>query len=181
MLPPDEPNVCGLLGELTGRGINVVGTEGAHPAWTGLGVPSLPATARPLRMFAVPDADPPPPAPAPPPLSAASPASLLLQQPVRSGQSVSFERGDVTVVGAVASGAEIMAGGSIHVYGALRGRAIAGIGGHAPARIFCARMEAELIAIAGVYLTADQVPKAFRGRAVQAMLDQQSIQLALLD
>ena len=62
----------------------------------------------------------------------------------------------MTVVGSVASGAEIVAGGSIHVYGTLRGRAIAGLLGNARARIFCRRLEAELLAIDGVYSTADE-------------------------
>jgi septum site-determining protein MinC len=73
--------------------------------------------------------------------------SLLIQDPVRSGQSVVFIEGDITVLGSVASGAEIVAGGSIHVYGPLRGRAIAGAGGNARARIFCHRAEPELLAI----------------------------------
>lgn len=189
LLPQDEPDLPGLIGELTSRGVNVVGTEGAHASWTGLGVPSLPVTTRPLRMFAIPEGGEPPPAePAPPQVAAPTPSpekapagSLLLDRPVRSGQTVEFERGDVTVVGAVASGAEIIAGGSIHVYGTLRGRAIAGTAGTGEARIFCARMEAELVAIGGIYLTADQIPRAYRGRPVQARLDQQAILLALLD
>ena len=74
-------------------------------------------------------------------------ASLMIEDPVRSGQSVVFIEGDVTVLGSVGSGAEIIAGGSIHVYGALRGRALAGVTGNARARIFCHRVEAELLAI----------------------------------
>ena len=74
--------------------------------------------------------------------------SLLLESPVRSGQSI-FSEGDVTVLGSVASGAEIVAGGSIHVYGALRGRAMAGSNGNATSRIFCQKIEAELLAING--------------------------------
>ena len=58
-----------------------------------------------------------------------------------------FPKGDVTVLGAIASGAEVVAGGSIHVYGALRGRAMAGADGNRDARIFCSRLEAELLAI----------------------------------
>ena len=79
----------------------------------------------------------------------------MIEQPVRSGQSVVFEKGDVTIVGSVASGAEVMAGGSIHVYGTLRGRAVAGSRGNRRARIFCRRLEAELLAIDGLYRTAD--------------------------
>ncbi len=84
-------------------------------------------------------------------------ASLLLDSPVRSGQSVIFMEGDVTVLGSVGSGAEIVAGGSIHVYGALRGRAMAGANGNSSARIFCQRIEAELLAIDGYYLTAEEL------------------------
>ncbi len=83
--------------------------------------------------------------------------SLLIDQPVRSGQSIVFEKGDVTIVGSVASGAEVIAGGSIHVYGTLRGRAIAGLTGNNRARIFCRKLEAELLAIDGVYQTADDM------------------------
>jgi septum site-determining protein MinC len=98
-------------------------------------------------------------------------SSLLLDTPVRSGQSIVFPDGDVTVVGSVASGAEIVAGGSIHVYGTLRGRAMAGINGNASARIYCHKMEAELLAIDGYYRTAEEIPDALRNRPVQALLD----------
>jgi septum site-determining protein MinC len=97
--------------------------------------------------------------------------SLLLDCPVRSGQSIVFPDGDVTVVGSVASGAEIVAGGSIHVYGTLRGRAMAGVNGNSSARIYCHKMEAELLAIDGYYQTAEEIPEALRDRPVQALLD----------
>ncbi len=98
-------------------------------------------------------------------------SSLLLDSPVRSGQSIVFPDGDVTVVGSVASGAEIVAGGSIHVYGTLRGRAMAGVNGNSSARIYCHKMEAELLAIDGYYQTAEEIPDALRNRPVQALLD----------
>ena len=85
------------------------------------------------------------------------PSSLLLDSPVRSGQSVVFPEGDVTVLGSVGSGAEIVAGGSIHVYGTLRGRAMAGVNGNPAARIYCQRIEAELLAIDGYYQTAEEI------------------------
>jgi len=97
--------------------------------------------------------------------------SLLLDTPVRSGQSIVFPDGDVTVVGSVASGAEIVAGGSIHVYGTLRGRAMAGVNGNSTARIYCHKMEAELLAIDGYYQTAEEIPDALRDRPVQALLE----------
>jgi septum site-determining protein MinC len=94
----------------------------------------------------------------------------LLDSPVRSGQSI-FSEGDVTVLGSVASGAEILAGGSIHVYGALRGRAMAGYSGNAAVRIFCQKIEAELLAINGYYRTAEEIDVALRNHPAQAWLE----------
>jgi septum site-determining protein MinC len=107
------------------------------------------------------------------------PISLLLDSPVRSGQSV-FSEGDVTVLGSVASGAEIVAGGSIHVYGTLRGRAMAGSCGNAAARIFCQKIEAELLAINGYYQTAEEIDGDLRHRPAQAWLEGTSIKIAPL-
>ena len=81
----------------------------------------------------------------------------------------------------MASGAEVIAGGSIHVYGALRGRAMAGATGNARARIFCGRIEAELLAIDGLYKTADDIEAELRGRAIQAWLDGDTIRVAAVD
>jgi septum site-determining protein MinC len=75
------------------------------------------------------------------------------------------------VLGSVASGAEIIAGGSIHVYGTLRGRAMAGFSGNAAARIFCQKIEAELLAIDGYYQTAEEIDVALRNRPAQAWLE----------
>lgn len=101
--------------------------------------------------------------------------SLIVSETVRSGQSVMFTSGDLTVVGSVSSGAEVLAGGSIHVYGKLCGRAIAGALGRSEARIFCRRFEAELVSIDGYYTTADDMDPASRGRAVGIRLDGESI------
>jgi septum site-determining protein MinC len=109
-----------------------------------------------------------------------APASLTLDEPVRSGQSVLFLQGDVTAMGFVSSGAEILASGSIHIYGALRGRAIAGVLGDSNARIFCQRFEAELVSIAGGYRTADDFDPALRGRAVQIRLLNDAISITPL-
>ena len=96
--------------------------------------------------------------------------SLLLDSPVRSGQSIVFTEGDVTVLGSVGSGAEIVAGGSIHVYGTLRGRAMAGVNGNSSARIYCQKIEAELLAIDGYYQTAEEIDASLRNRPAQAWL-----------
>jgi septum site-determining protein MinC len=97
--------------------------------------------------------------------------SLLLDSPVRSGQSIIFPDGDVTVLGSVGSGAEIVAGGSIHVYGTLRGRAMAGVNGNPAARIYCQKIEAELLAIDGYYQTAEGIDASLRNRPAQAWLE----------
>ena len=118
------------------------------------------------------------PPPAPPPRE---PVSLLIEDPIRSGQSVIFPFGDVTVLGSVASGAEIVAGGSIHIYGALRGRAMAGSMGDGRARIFCRRNEAELIALDGYYRTAEETDAELRGRPVQVRLDGAALTITALE
>ena len=107
--------------------------------------------------------------------------SLLIDRPVRSGQSIVFAEGDVTIVGSVSSGAEVLAGGSIHVYGALRGRAIAGLKAGAGARIFCRKLEAELVGVDQLYRTAEHWGPILHGRAVQVMCDRGSLRLSAFD
>jgi septum site-determining protein MinC len=109
------------------------------------------------------------------------PGSLLLDSPVRSGQSVVFLEGDITVLGSVSSGAELVAGGSIHVYGALRGRAMAGVNGNSAARIYCQKIEAELLAIDGYYQTAEELDEKLRSRPAQARLDGQIMKITALN
>lgn len=182
-LPREQPDVAGLLQAMAERGIRIIGTEGAHPSWRDVakwgGPIGTPGKGRPVEV----PTEPPPVAAATSPVAAppADAAALVVEHPVRSGQSVVHEAGDVTIIGTVASGAEIVAGGSIHVYGALRGRAIAGLGGQRQARIFCSRLHAELLAIEGVYKTADDMDPSLHGRAIQAWLDGEQMQIAALD
>ncbi len=100
-------------------------------------------------------------------------------QPVRSGQQVYAEGGDLIVLAAVSAGAEVVADGSVHVYAPLRGRAIAGARGDTAARIFCQRQEAELLAVAGTYAVAEQIQDT-RGAAIQAYLDGGRLQIKTL-
>jgi septum site-determining protein MinC len=109
------------------------------------------------------------------------PSTLLVETPIRSGQSVIFPYGDITVLGAVSSGAEVVAGGSIHVYGALRGRAMAGSMGNEKARILCSRNEAELISIDGYYRTAEEMDANLRNRPTQCWLEDRLLSIAALD
>jgi septum site-determining protein MinC len=107
--------------------------------------------------------------------------SLLIEAPVRSGQTIINPDGDVIILGAVASGAEVIAAGSIHVYGALRGRALAGAYGNESARIFCRRFEAELIAIGGYYKVTEETETGLRQKPVQTWLSGNDLKMASLD
>ncbi|QAX29989.1 septum site-determining protein MinC [Leisingera sp. NJS204] len=98
------------------------------------------------------------------------PQNRLITQPVRSGQTVVAEGGDLVVVGPVSSGAELIARGSIHVYGRLRGRAMAGAEGDEEARIFCNSLDAELLAVAGLYRTSENLEPELLNRPVQVFL-----------
>ena len=107
---------------------------------------------------------------APPPVAKAR----LVTEPVRSGTQIYARGCDLIVTAAVSAGAEIVADGNIHVYGVLRGRALAGASGDAAARIFCSRLEAELISIAGRYLVSEQLPADVQRSPVQiALVDDQ--------
>jgi septum site-determining protein MinC len=185
-----EQAISHLVGELGERGIRIMGLESADPALVGSQLPPVLMGGRPggeerppepaptpgAAAVTEPSAAPPPGPPRPP-----EPASLLIDSPIRSGQSVIFPAGDVTVLGSVASGAEVVAGGSIHIYGALRGRAMAGSMGDAKARIFCRKNEAELMAIDGYYRTAEDTDAQLRGRPVQVRLDGKGLTIAVLE
>ena len=151
-----------LVLSLEKKNIRVLGIEGCEAARLNSSMPPLLSGGRNCMVAQVaaekPEVKPPP-------------SSLLLDSPVRSGQSVVFPDGDVTVLGSVGSGAEIVAGGSIHIYGTLRGRAMAGVNGNPAARIYCQKIEAELLAIDGFYQTAEELDPALRNRPAQAWLD----------
>ena len=87
----------------------------------------------------------------------------------------------MTVLGSVGSGAEVIAGGSIHIYGTLRGRAMAGTSGNRGARIFCRHLEAELLAIDGYYRTAEDVDPELRSKPIQAWLANETLFIAEID
>lgn len=98
------------------------------------------------------------------------PAARLVSEPVRSGQQVYAAQGDLIVLSTVSRGAEVLADGHIHVYAPLRGRALAGVGGDTQARIFCRKLDAELISIAGTYAVSEQIDPALFGQSVQIRL-----------
>jgi septum site-determining protein MinC len=98
------------------------------------------------------------------------PGTKLVDQPVRSGQRVYAAGGDLVVLSAVSAGAEIMAEGNIHVYGVLRGRALAGVHGNLESRIFCHDLQAELVGIGGHYKVSENIDDSVRGQPVQIYL-----------
>jgi septum site-determining protein MinC len=171
-----RPAISHLLLSLEKRGIRVLGIEGVEATTLASNMPPLLAGGRSC-VVPQPSAEKAEAAPAVP----MPPTSLLLDHPIRSGQSIIFPEGDVTVVGSVSSGAEIVAGGSIHIYGTLRGRAMAGINGNSAARIYCHKIEAELLAIDGFYRTAEEFDAALRNRPAQAWLDGETLRITPLN
>jgi septum site-determining protein MinC len=185
-LPLRRAEIADLLQVLDARQIRIMGIESVAPADLDPSLPPAISGGRAAGVIEVPEpqasapADAPSKAEATAPSAKSEPRSLLIDTPVRSGQSIIFPEGDVTVVGSVASGAEVIAGGSIHVYGALRGRAIAGAAGNAGARIFCHKLEAELLAIDGLYKVAEDMSGHLRSKPVQAWLEGDSIIITAL-
>ncbi|WP_240099641.1 septum site-determining protein MinC [Thermomonas flagellata] len=188
--PPSAAEARALLDGLRAAGVLPValayGTRQIDALARELGLPLLAkfraqyerAEAEPARAAA---AAPPAPAPAPAPPPAAVQPGLIQRTPVRSGQQVYAEQRDLTVLAAVGAGAEVIADGSIHIYGALRGRALAGAQGNADARIFCREFHAELVAVAGHYKVLEDIPKDLRGKAVQVWLEHGQLKLAALE
>ena len=188
--PGSKQGLAELLQNLAERNIKVMGIEGAEPSWLDFAMPPLLLSGRQASVMPGDNppgaAEAPAPAPfsdpAPDPASAVAetpqhPNSLLMDSSIRSGQCIVHPEGDVIVVGSVASGAEVIAGGSIHIYGTLRGRAIAG-SRDARARIFCRKLEAELLSIDGLYMVAEDMPAQLRGQPIQVWLDGDSMVMA---
>jgi len=166
-----------LVNNLEERNIRVLGIEGVDADKLTTSMPPLLTGGRSCVITRVET----PAEPAEKPEVKAKPNSLLLESPVRSGQSIVFTDGDVTVLGSVGSGAEIVAGGSIHVYGTLRGRAMAGVNGNSTARIYCQKIEAELLAIDGYYQTAEEIDPSLRNRPAQAWLQGATMKITPLN
>jgi septum site-determining protein MinC len=106
--------------------------------------------------------------------------TLVVEQPVRSGQRIFARGGDLVLLGGVSSGAEVMAEGHIHAYGPLRGRAMAGVSGNVAARVFCRELGAELISIAGRYRVSENLESRYLGKAVSVSLNGDKLEFRLL-
>lgn len=118
--------------------------------------------------------------PEPAPESTQWAATRHIEGQIRSGQQVYARHSDLVIFGSVSPGAEVIADGSIHVYGVLRGRALAGASGHDQARIFVHDFQAELISVAGYYKVLEELPEKLRGQAVQARLENDQLNLLAL-
>lgn len=94
----------------------------------------------------------------------------IIATPVRSGQQFYARNGDLIVTSHVSAGAELIADGNIHVYGMMRGRALAGAGGNSASQIFCTHLAAELVSIAGQYWLSEQIPENYYGQAARLSL-----------
>lgn len=189
----DKPQLRSLIAELAARNVSIMGIEGGRPSLVEPGMPPQLKGGKPAADYEVPREEVPessaakqkgkaekqPTEQAAPQVvvqqSAVSAPSMIVRETIRSGQSVIYTQGDVTVIGSVQSGAEVIAGGSVHIYGALRGRALAGCVGNADARIFCRKFESELVAIDGVYAMTDDMDPDLKGHPVQLWLEGDAI------
>jgi septum site-determining protein MinC len=194
-------DIAGLIGELANRSVRIMGIEGVEASVLDASLPPLLTGGRTLGAVEVAEAIAPAPATAeapkadetkaeqgtpangiaPLPSQSGKVPSLLIDTPIRSGQAVINPDGDVIVLGSVASGAEVIAAGSIHVYGTLRGRALAGVYGNETARIFCRRFEAELVSIGGSYKVTEEIEPNLRQKPVQAWLAGDELKIAAHD
>ncbi|SEK78848.1 septum site-determining protein MinC [Pseudoxanthomonas sp. GM95] len=188
---PDVDTARALVDGLRDAGVLPValayGTSEIEALSEQLGLPLLAKfRAQYERSESAPAPAPPPPAPvaAPEPAkpkAAPSQPGMVLKATVRSGQQIYAEQRDLTVLTSVGAGAEVISDGSIHIYGPLRGRALAGAQGNEDARIFCSAFHAELVAIAGHYKVLDDVPRALHGKAVQVWLEDGQLNIAAQD
>ena len=189
----DAVDWAGLLSIFTRHGLRVIGVRSSDEALrksaANAGLPSFAAFKRATRNTeesssaasveadAMPEEIPVTVRDTPPPVvqqaPTASPTTLVIDRPLRSGQQAYARGGDLVVLAAVNAGAEVIADGSIHIYAPLRGRALAGASGATNARIFTTRFEAELVSIAGVYRTFEAgIPDQLAGQPVQVQLSE---------
>lgn len=181
----DPDRMRELVGNLRQRELRVFGVQSARgmddaalqqmgliPVMTGRDAP-LPREGAPARATATTAA-------APAPAARPPVQNKVIRTPVRSGQMIVADQGDLTVIGSVASGAELVAAGNIHVYGPLRGRAMAGCHGDESAHIFCQSLDGELVAIAGLYRTSETLEDAARQRCTHIYLEDEKLRMEVI-
>lgn len=131
-----------------------------------------------------PRAEAPQPAPTPEPqpvvTETAAAKTRIVNTPVRSGQQIYARDADLIITSSVSAGAELVADGNIHIYGMMRGRALAGASGDRNCQIFCTNLAAELVSIAGEYWIMDQIPQEFFGKAARLCLQDGALTIQTL-
>lgn len=177
---PVEIDFIKLLNIIRQHGLIPVGLRGGNPEQQSralaLGLAVLPERVSGAQQVA--PESPPAATPLPtPPKNELSTNTKLITQPVRSGQQIYARGGDLIVMASVGAGSEIIADGHIHVYGSLRGRALAGVNGFDDARIFCSCLEAELVSVAGQYCVNDDLRSSHWGKAVSIALAGDHLQI----
>lgn len=174
LLQANTPHLADLLPALQARHIHILGIENGNRHWPAVAqwhwIDAPPTSRTTAPIVPTPDETPPPP----------PPSTLFVEETVRSGQSIIYPEGDVVIFGSLSSGAEVSAGGSVHIYGALRGRVIAGIGGNAKARITTYLFDAELVAIDGFYAITEDIDPLYLGKAVQVLLVEETLTFRLI-
>ena len=182
-LPPSADALDALVTGLRRRGLVAVGVTSRHADWAGLaadaGLAVLNGQTECARDASGAEREA---GNAQAPVAGAPEHNTrFIERPVRSGQQVYAPEGDLVVLGAVGAGAEVVAAGSVHVYGALHGRAVAGVHGDESARVLCQQFNAELVSIAGHYQVGEELASAERNRPAQVRLDGSSLVIARLD
>lgn len=178
-----------FLGDLALRHIRVMAVENPSRTLVGPHLPPIVTGGRPVESTTGSDPEAIAPAAAPKPeaptVAAAKtrdkPTALVVDTHVRSGQSIVNFDGDVIIIGRVASGAEIIAGGSVHVYGAIQGRVFAGVSGIRDARIFCTDARAELLCVGGAYVTAETMDPKTEGKSIEVRLGDSDLEIKILN
>jgi septum site-determining protein MinC len=182
-----------MVGSVTGAGLGILQTPAASKPLASDETDAAAASERTLApdptseprsssaaSTAPGSATPPPSAASAPPSLAAYAGPVVITKPVRGGQIVYAQNNDLVVLAPVNPGAQVIADGHVHIYAPLRGRAVAGAGGLPGARIFCQKLEAELVAISGAYVMAEEIPPERRGRPAQIFLDAGACRIAAL-
>lgn len=179
--PGTDVDFALLIGLLRGHGLIPIGVRGGNDEQSAMASAmelAILGEGRPERPKPEKPADPTPKAEPKPVLVAAQ--STLVDKPVRSGQRVYAKGGDLIATAPVSAGAEVIADGNIHIYGVLRGRALAGVNGNLQSRIFCRGLDADLISIAGTWKVAEDIGDAYRNTPVQIYLEGNSLQIVEL-
>lgn len=114
-------------------------------------------------------------------ITEAASKTRIINTPVRSGQQIYARNADLIVTSSVSAGAELVADGNIHIYGMMRGRALAGVGGQRDSQIFCTNLAAELVSIAGEYWMMDHIPAEFFGKAARLSLKEGALTIQTLN